>query len=387
MFRSRIGAFALLACFTVLATLNLESACADDSMAKASYPNQALYVVNFNAGGFPFVSVFQKKKLERIASVKANLAFSDLSTLESLGSTAFDSIGSMWISISGFDGNLIKLSQSTLEKVADHRIASADVIISSTGGAAPSLLFPTDMQFDSSGNLWVHVNELNYAGDDQVEEFTASQLAQSGAPAPAASVVTSAMCGDSPLVCGPWDTTLDAAGNLWMFGFSGADQFVEAIEFTQAQLAPGGSLNLEPVLRVVIADQTIVGGVLRFDNAGNLWIGGNNLSSSGIGPGDGVIEEYPANELNATGLIRPTPAVTLTSTLLDNYDTLGPVEGLAFDANGDLWTSNEYAVAELTPDQLSSNGSPTPAAFIFPNRKANNVHYPGLIGFGPLLPK
>jgi hypothetical protein len=242
------------------------------------------------------------------------------------------------------------------------------------------------MQFDSSGNLWVHVTADGLVGTDFIEEFNPGQLAETGNPAPVTSVTTSALCNDIG-GCGPWDTTLDAAGNLWMVGYSGptTDQTIEAVEFTQTQLSAGGSLNLVPALTLEIVTEPYPdpGAVIRFDHAGNLWIGRNESSVFGYGE----ILEYPAAELNATGVISPTPAISLTSILLDNAYTLGPITGMAFDDVGDLWVANSGAVSELTPDQLLSSGSPTPRAFIYQNRNLTNINLPGLLSLGPMLPK
>ncbi len=60
---------------------------------------------------------------------------------------------------------------------------------------------------------------------------------------------------------------------------------------------------------------------------GNLWV--SNLLS------DEIIE-YTASQLGTTS--SPTPAITITSTALNNP------EGLAFDSSGNLWVANYDAV-------------------------------------------
>jgi sugar lactone lactonase YvrE len=68
-----------------------------------------------------------------------------------------------------------------------------------------------------------------------------------------------------------------------------------------------------------------------------------------------AVLEYTASQLSASGT--PTPAVTLSGGSLDV-----PI-GLAFDASGNLWVANLAAssVVEFTVSQLASSGSATPA--------------------------
>ena len=141
-----------------------------------------------------------------------------------------------------------------------------------TGNAAPaatvtdnanSLTGPIGSAFDAAGDLWV-----GNLGGTNISEFTPSQLAATGSPAPA--VVISGPTSPSAVA-------FDAAGDLWVTTANGID------EFTPAQLTASGSPT--PAVTISgVADGSIG---LTFDAAGNLWVGNYNNTNS-------VLEYTPA---------------------------------------------------------------------------------------------
>ena len=83
-----------------------------------------------------------------------------------------------------------------------------------------------------------------------------------------------------------------------------------------------------------------------FDSAGDLWV----ANEAG-----GTIAEFTPSQLTSSG--SPVPAVVIS-------DSDGPT-GLAFDSNGNLWATTVIGgVEEFTPGQLASSGTPTPAVTI-----------------------
>jgi hypothetical protein len=73
-----------------------------------------------------------------------------------------------------------------------------------------------------------------------------------------------------------------------------------------------------------------------------------------VNDNDNTVVEYTAADLGASG--SPTPAVTI-QLAAGSY-----TDGFAFDANGDLWVLNQElsTVVEFTPDQRQTSGNPTP---------------------------
>lgn len=137
---------------------------------------------------------------------------------------------------------------------------------------------------------------------------------------------------------GPDGLALDANGNLWV-GMAGNKTLVE---FRASQLASSST----PTPHVTIgSDNTSLASPysLAFDAQGDLWVGNLN----------GRIEMYTPSQLAASG--NPSPSVAITGTYTE-------ADGLAFDANGNLWFSepDNSHVFELTPSQLAGSGTPTP---------------------------
>jgi streptogramin lyase len=130
-------------------------------------------------------------------------------------------------------------------------------------------------------------------------------------------------------------------GGLWVSSFveiGGA--FVS--EYSASQLASGG--NPLPA-GLVGGTETQYAGV-AFDANGNLWVAAE---------GQGLIVQYPANQLTSNGA-SPTLSITTPAT----------PDGLAFDAAGDLWVTEPTAnsVVMYTPTQLGATGSPVPMVTI-----------------------
>jgi sugar lactone lactonase YvrE len=96
-----------------------------------------------------------------------------------------------------------------------------------TGGTG-SIDGPLMIAFDGTGNLWVANG--NFSGVNTVVDFTPSQLAASGTPAP--TVVLSANSGS---LGNPAGLAFDASGDLWVANVAGS-----LVEFTPSQLVTSG---------------------------------------------------------------------------------------------------------------------------------------------------
>lgn len=235
---------------------------------------------------------------------------------------------------------------------------------------------PQGVTFDSAGNLWVMdvAGVVNGVKDTPaLFKFSAAQLAALGtndAPTPVATITSTGMAA-------PQQSVFDAAGNQWV-----ANHDANAIlVFTAAQLALTGD---NPTVPAVTLSSTAFNGPLgiAFDSAGNLWVannggvaGENGAAASAAGT---TIVEFAAAQLPAvpaTGTLTPqlTPTITLTD---DGNGSIQAPWALAFDASGDLWSSNANApstLVEFSKTQLAASGMPVPAITISPVTDMGNA--------------
>jgi sugar lactone lactonase YvrE len=208
------------------------------------------------------------------------LSATGFSTLNAPGALAFDASGNLWVA----NGGGSTIVEFTASQLATSGTPTAAVTISASGG---SLLQPTALAFDASGNLWV----VNTAS---VVEFGQSQLATTGSPSPA---VTLTDDGAGSLT-GPLALAFDQSGNLWISdGNADRDTLVE---FTASQLTASGSPTPAVILKPSTGTANHVAG-LAFDASGDLWVANSTA---------GTILEFAASQLVASGT--PTPNTVIS---------------------------------------------------------------------------
>src|SRR5579862_6820877 len=129
-------------------------------------------------------------------------------------------------------------------------------------------------------------------------------------------------------------------GLLWVTNYG-----APASGFTSAQLAAAGT----PSANVTVS----LDGPSNFaiDASGGAWV--SNFDSD-------TIFYYTQTQMLGGGT--PAPTVTITA----SNGSLAGVTGIALDAKGDLWATNQTnnTLVEFTPTQLASSGAPTPAITI-----------------------
>ncbi|HXB23601.1 MAG TPA: hypothetical protein VNV25_02625 [Gemmatimonadaceae bacterium] len=134
---------------------------------------------------------------------------------------AFDPTGNLWAVT--HDSLLVAFTPAQL---ASGGTITPSVVIHSNAG---SLDHPYDVAFDASGDAWV----VNIA-DSTIVEYTPSQLAASGSPAPATTI---AIRDVGTISSAPSALAFDNSGDLWVADLNRN----EVMEFTPSQLAAGGA--------------------------------------------------------------------------------------------------------------------------------------------------
>src|SRR5580704_1895829 len=289
------------------------------------------------------------------------------------------------------------------------------------------LLLPAGLAFDSSQNLWVSNCSDFVFGTGAIAEFTAAQLANLGSNSMPDPNTTLLDDGSLTILGCPWGEQFDAAGNLWVTNRTIPD----LVSYSPAQLAVGGALTPDTTITSTSFDSPRS---IAFDASANLWIVENQnqeilgykaatlatalghsgqvnpdiiISSSSFGDpraiafdaggnlwltdATGKLLKFAAADLAMSGT--PTPTVIITATPVVTLDgialSLDFPEGIAFDAAGNAWVANlendnAGSLAEYTPAQLATSGSPSPAVFLDSDIFGTNIHQPAQLTFGPI---
>ena len=289
------------------------------------------------------------------------------------------------------------------------------------------LLLPAGLAFDSSQNLWVSNCSDFVFGTGAIAEFTAAQLANLGSDSMPDPNTTLLDDGSLTILGCPWGEQFDAAGNLWVTNRT----IPNLVSYSPAQLAVGGALT--PDTTITSTSFNSPRGIV-FDASANLWIVENQnqqvlaykaatlaaalghsgqvnpdiiISSSSFGDpraiafdgggnlwltdATGKLLKFAAADLAMSGT--PTPTVTITATPVVTLDgialSLDLPEGIVFDPAGNAWVANldsdnAGSLAEFTPAQLATSGSPSPAVFLDSDIFGTNIHQPSLLTFGPI---
>ena len=146
---------------------------------------------------------------------------------------AFDNAGSLWVA----DTRRRKIASFTPAQQAVSGFIAPSVVISAV---ATSIVNPTGLAFDASGNLW-----FTNPDSRSVASFTQAQLAATGSPAP--SVVVSS---DGASLSVPVGLAFDAGGSLWVINAAG-----QLEKFATASLGATGAPA--PSVRLKINDGTL----------------------------------------------------------------------------------------------------------------------------------
>ena len=255
---------------------------------------------------------------------------------------ALDAVGNMWES--DCDSQLLVKYSVTAREHGGAATPTAEI-------TSAALTSAEQMSFDSHGNLWVTI-----CGDTRgILEYSAAQLTAAGTQTPQATITSSGITG----FC-PYDIAFDGSGNMWVADYN----HPQVVEFSAGQLTgTGDNVPAKTISSpVLVATAAVV-----FDASGNLWVANHSGQS---------VVEYTAAQVSAGGSVTPTATITLPGTPIK----ADPV-GLAFDAGGSLWVSDQVnqVVYSLSSNQLVT-GSPTPSITLGSTLKS---FYPEQLLFDP----
>jgi sugar lactone lactonase YvrE len=294
----------------------------------------------------------------------------------------FDAGGNLWVLDPGAKlsaaGTPAIMKFSAAQVAALKTNASPTPVLTITSTA---LAFPQQSVFDAQGNQWVSDHNNN-----SILVFSASQMMQTGTAATIPVVVIT-----SAAFNGPLGIAFDSAGNLWVANNGGVPGAVEGtmsaagttiVEFTKPHLPTppaSGMLTPDLVPDVTLSDNGAMSvqspWELAFDAKGNLW-------SSNSGGTFSLVEFAKASTLGSGA---PTPAVTISSTMVGGIPSLDATNGLCFDSAGDIAATDAadaFGVPFYTKAQLMT-GAPVPNTFIV--GAATGLDAPAGCNFGPLV--
>lgn len=181
-----------------------------------------------------------------------------------------------------------------------------DVVLTLPAGTRPNAL-----AFDADGDLWVTDN----AGD-RLLEIAAGDLDATGAVTPATTIDS-----DGASLHAPIGLSFDDAGDLWVAVDGALERYAPDNLDDSGPTTPNGGLATAAF---------VVPAGLTWGPDGALWVA--NAAFDDGGANANALLAFAPDQVAAGGA--QVPALTVT------YDGFALIEGVAFDAAGDLWVSS-----------------------------------------------
>jgi streptogramin lyase len=340
-----------------------------DARGAAAAPAFALWVPNANSST---LSEFQGALTAGVHRINRS------SDLDGSSTIAFDNSGDLWES--NFNTNsIVEFTKAQIGALARNSAPSAIVTIAEDGGG--NLNGPEGITFDAAGNLWVGAED-----GQKILMYTPGQLASSGNPTP--NVILN---GSSFSFSSPSNVVFDTAGNLWVVDediSNGHGGNGEIFEYTSAQVSglTAGTQNVDPVLGVASADFAHLEG-LAFDGSGNIWVA-NEEADTVV-----EILASQINGTGLSRNVTPAVVLSTTNMPGRCNQSLNGPYGVAIDQKGNLFVGNAAttaqcagSLAKFLTKNITTSGSPKPAVFISANLKGTNLNAPNYLTFGPSIP-
>jgi|GEM_PF-5247458 len=279
---------------------------------------------------------------------------------------SFDSKGDLWVVDTGNNRVLEFVPPFTGGMAATLVIGHSDFTDWSGGTTQTTLSNPTGATFDSFGNLWV-ADEMN----NRVLEFAPpfSDGMSATLVLGQSSFTTNAQATSQNGMNLPTDVAFDSQGNLWVAdahnnrvlefvpGTSGcaSGQFCTGMGAELVIGQPGFSTNSPGTTQSTFTDPVTV----AFDSRGGLWIG--------VFSDHRVVEFAPpfSNGMAASIVIGQSSFTTSTATTTQNG--LSSVWGVAFDPAGNMWVvdeGNSRVLEYVGPSPTTIAVSCTPSSMV-----------------------
>ncbi len=214
---------------------------------------------------------------------------------------AFDEAGDLWVTDQGaqaimdFTPSQIKESGSPTPTIS---ITSPDFV-------------PEVIRFDGSGNLWVAEFRLTYEPSNplQLWRFSPGDRAVSGQANPSLTM-------NLPDGLYPADLAFDSSGNLWLAGSSSHGDALEMISASNltgtGEISPSATVTITAsAFGFVDGSGSCLGG-FDFDQSGDLWVsvGADNADCQA----DTQLVEFTPAQLNTGGNLTPSVIIGQNST-------------------------------------------------------------------------
>ena len=283
---------------------------------------------------------------------------------------AFDSSGDMWV-VDQFDSRVLEFTPPFTDGEAASVVIGQPNFTSRiepgpTDTATRTGLYqPSDLKFDSSGDLWV-ADTL----DSRVLEFT---------PPFTDGEAASLVIGQSNFTTGSVETSqgglleptglaFDSSGNLWVSdgGNDRVLEFLKGTGFTDGEAASvviGQSNSTSPMFSITetATQQRLAYPIsLSFDSSGNLWVD-DSL--------DGRIVAFapPFSNDESASLVIGQPDFTTGGPSYSSQTSQSDLHfphGIAFDSSGDLWVADSInnRVVEFATGATTTSTSATTTA-------------------------
>jgi sugar lactone lactonase YvrE len=245
---------------------------------------------------------------------------------------AFDSSGNLWVADAGHNRVLEETSPGGKTAV-NTALGQSNLLSGRPALTQAGIDNPSGMAFDSSGNLWMtdtnNNRVLEFAAPISSGESATTVLGQSDFTTDGLSAAQSGMTN-------PAGVAFDSSGNLWV-----ADSNDNRVLEFKPPFSNGMAASVvlgQPSLTSTITYTTASGlnfpSSVAFDSSGNLWVadGGNNRILEYKAPfGTGMSASLVIGQANLT--------VGASASTQAGFDSPGSI---AFDSSGNLWVADTF---------------------------------------------
>lgn len=298
--------------------------------------------------------------------------------LSGVNAVAFDASGNIWVT--NFNPNtIVKFSMAQMSATKKKKASAPHALVTISEDSGGNLNGPEGLAIDGpTQNMWVGSER-----GQVILMYTPAQYAASGSPTPSVILNASSFSFSSPS-----NVLFDSSGNLWVVDENipnGNGSTGEIFRYNRAQilgLSPGTHF-IDPAFGIGFQDFVHLEG-LTFDPAHNMWVADEStnliykFSTSQLG-GTGLSQN-----------LTPPITLSSGSQKGACNQTMNNPYGIAFDSSGNLFVADAFvsascpgSLAEFSASSITASGVPVPKVFV--KSKSGNVNDPGYLTFGPSI--